>query len=555
MNIKKKNPQEAAREDFNDVEVFLNRKDNQFYYLDRYRQPVRLVPESLATDKNNQILEIGGEGDELVLIGGSLNGASIPDSVIPLEQLAQGIRLQELNDVPAYSGNALKGLRVNGGANAIEYYIASDTDNNSWGMDTVAFVSPSANPGTGAIGFANTQTSADTSNTAFRTVAEANASGANLIFLLPGNHSNVTATNGKTYYAFPGVDIYRFRDGGASAMQVKLRGHARITYGVELTGSFNKFDIECDRFESRLFVNNSLSSTQNFVTIKADKMNQLYTWGGGFAVRTGNDSEVTIECNEMELLYWFIATRSYNCTYTVRCPKVKVKSGGGFGNQYKSFVNHQGSVAGSNVYDIDFIGGEFETLAPQTSSFGISDSALLLCPAMSTVDESQFIFSNGRVKANAVAAVQVRYQVRKCRLELKNLDITCNTNAFSFWNQAINQAGQDVQITFKDCNIESNAFCQIGNARFVKFYNTNIKVLTGANVINFQTSNGATPGTAYFVNCNFDLVDPGEVLTNFTGISVGLANCYGDQPIGATVTDLYGGYSQLTPFELPNLLS
>lgn len=52
MNIKKKNPQEAAREDFNDVEVFLNRKDNQFYYLDRYRQPVRLVPESSESENS-----------------------------------------------------------------------------------------------------------------------------------------------------------------------------------------------------------------------------------------------------------------------------------------------------------------------------------------------------------------------------------------------------------------------------------------------------------------------------------------------------------------------
>jgi hypothetical protein len=88
MNIKKKFPQDAAREDFNDVEVFLNREDNQFYYLDRYRQPVRLVPESLATDTNNQTLEIGGEFEnELVLAGGSLNGAPVPDSAIPISSL------------------------------------------------------------------------------------------------------------------------------------------------------------------------------------------------------------------------------------------------------------------------------------------------------------------------------------------------------------------------------------------------------------------------------------------------------------------------------------
>ena len=43
------------------------------------------VPE--AIDKNDQVLELGGEGDELRLSGGTNNGTPIPDSTIPISSL------------------------------------------------------------------------------------------------------------------------------------------------------------------------------------------------------------------------------------------------------------------------------------------------------------------------------------------------------------------------------------------------------------------------------------------------------------------------------------
>jgi hypothetical protein len=121
MKTNKKFPQEASSENLNNIEIFLSKEDNQFYYLDRNRKPIRLVPESLATDKNNQILEIGGEGDELTLKNGSFNGAPVPDSVIPIEQIAQGFDLEDVSDVPAYSGNADKFLKVNASGNSVEW--------------------------------------------------------------------------------------------------------------------------------------------------------------------------------------------------------------------------------------------------------------------------------------------------------------------------------------------------------------------------------------------------------------------------------------------------
>jgi hypothetical protein len=465
---------------------------------------------------------------------------------------------EELIDTPTYAGNQLKALRINASATAIESYTASDVDSNSWGMDTVAFVSPTANFGTGAIGFANTQTSADTPNTAFRTVAEANASGASLIFLLPGYHSNVTAVNGKTYFAYPGARIYRFRDGGGSNITARLLGHATIEYGIEMSGSDNNFEIEVDEMIGVRYIcaqAAGFTPTLNHTCkIKAKTIDCSGNHGGAWATRPGTNGLIEIECDNLLLNYWVCSTRSAGGTFKLRCPNVVVRSGGPYGNQYKSLINHQGSVGPNSTYDIDFMGGTFETFAPITSSFGIVDSALLLWVQTSTVDTSTVRFANGRVKANDAYGILALYQNRRGEIELDNIDLSSNVNGFSFWNQAINQVGQNVNVMFKNCNIESELFNVVGNARFVKFYNTNIKVNTGTEIIQFKADNGATPGTAYFYNCNFDLVDPGEVLTNFTGISVGLANCYGDQPVGATVVDLYGGYTQLTPFELPNLL-
>jgi hypothetical protein len=461
---------------------------------------------------------------------------------------------EELQDAPTYSGNALKSLRINATEDSLEAFTSSDTDNDSWGMDTVAFVSPTANVGTGAIGFANTQTSADTSNTAFRTVDEANASGASLIFFLPGYHGNATLEDNKTYYAFPGARFFYLRDNGASNITVRFLGKAEVNGGIQMTGSDNNFEIEVDEMNCTFIVEQG--GPNHVFKLRANIIDCSNQTGSGNACSITSNSVVEIESNKTLVNYWMARVRNgnTNAVFKYRCPDTTVRAGGPYGNQYKSFVNHQGSVSNNNTYDVDFMNGTFEDLSGQTSSFGVADSALLLYVNASQSDNSKIKFSNGFVNSNAKQAIRATYREQAGEIECSYLDIKSTTNAFVFLNQAINNAGQDVKVTFKNCNIESEAQCVVGHAKTCRFYNTNIKVLTGAAVINFNTGNGVSPGSAYFVNCNFDLVDPGEVLTQFTGVSAGLANCYGDQPVGATVTDLYAGYTQLTPFELPNLL-
>ena len=434
------------------------------------------------------------------------------------------------------------------------------TDTNSWGMDTIAFVSPYANVDTGAVGFANTDVTDDTTSTAFRTVDEANASTATVIVLLPGFYFNINAANGKTYYAMQGVRINKFRDNGVDFITTRLLGHAEfIGFGIEQTGDNGNFEIECDQMNNVGFICSQAAGTvisfTNTCTIKARSISCNHNHGGGWAVRPGGDSTVEIECNDLTVFYWMVSPRGDGSTFKLKCPNILIRSGGIFGNQYKSFINHQGTTCTNCIYDIDLMGGTLETQNGTTTSFGIADSTLLLWVQSQAGDTSTVKFSNGRVKANNNYGILVLYQNRSGNIELDNIDLSSNINAFSFWNQSLNVAGQEVIITIKDCNFEGGARNRLGNARLVKFFNTNIKVLTGnTEVINFEPSNATSPGTAYFVNCNFELEDAGEILDNFTGVSVGLANCYGSQPLGTTVTDLYSGYTQLTPFELPNLI-
>lgn len=109
----------------NDIIAF-GRKDEKIY---NHFRPLGITAKDLkeqflgevSPDTNNQTLEIAGEGDELALKNGSLNGNPIPDSIIPMEQIAQGFNLEDVSDVPAYSGNADKFFKVNASGNGVEW--------------------------------------------------------------------------------------------------------------------------------------------------------------------------------------------------------------------------------------------------------------------------------------------------------------------------------------------------------------------------------------------------------------------------------------------------
>ena len=51
------------------------------------------------------------------------------------------LTFEDLEDVPTYVGNALKGLRINATEDALDTYVP--TDLNTWSIPGVAFVSPS----------------------------------------------------------------------------------------------------------------------------------------------------------------------------------------------------------------------------------------------------------------------------------------------------------------------------------------------------------------------------------------------------------------------------
>jgi hypothetical protein len=67
---------DADTEEYN-IEIFLSKEDNQFYYLDRNRKPVKLIPETNIITDNTTITGSGTEEDPLVVTGGS--GASVPE--------------------------------------------------------------------------------------------------------------------------------------------------------------------------------------------------------------------------------------------------------------------------------------------------------------------------------------------------------------------------------------------------------------------------------------------------------------------------------------------
>jgi hypothetical protein len=159
-----------------------------------------------------------------------------------------GGTFEALSDTPSYSGNGLKGLRINAAEDAVEAYVA--TDLNQWLITDVAFVDPAnGNDGTAIVGDGNLP---------YSTITAAMAV-ADIVLLLPADYvETVSVTlNNKHIHAMSGVDFSAggIRITGAGVTSFRFSGDAVFT-GTSRTlrvYSLNAVvDFECDYIDNRL---------------------------------------------------------------------------------------------------------------------------------------------------------------------------------------------------------------------------------------------------------------------------------------------------------------
>jgi hypothetical protein len=461
-------------------------------------------------------------------------------------------------DQVGYSDDDVKAFLESGAVGKIKFEddsvqtTAGEPDTNTWNVNNVAFLSISGDDGTAVKGDGNKP---------YRTFAAANAADAPVIVVLDGSWGTETLASNKSYYFYPGTEMFRMRDGGATVTNTKVFGYLKFrsfSYGIELTGADSDIYVECDEFDNTRAIA-WLLGTNSKCILKTRKAFCNGFNGGAYAcaVRNGSTLELTVT-ESTTLYYWLVAPRDSNNNFIFRCPDVRQISGGNYGaTAFGSLVNHQGSVTQGNTYLVDFMGGKLTRTRGQGSSFGVRDSALLLyVNSYGAALPNVVKFQNGYVDAGSTLGILIEYIVLSGHVELENIDIKTTSKPIEMSQRANNSGGGPYYCTLitRNCNFEGDLDCELGNFRILRAFNCNFKTFTGASNFIFNNSNAASPGEAYFIDCNAELVGgPGEMLTGFTGKTIGLLNTNHDEPLGVGAVDTWGGSNLVPTLTLPNL--
>jgi hypothetical protein len=140
-------------------------------------------------------------------------------------------------------------------------------------------------------------------------------------------------------------------------------------------------------------------------------------------------------------------------------------------------------------------------------------------------------------------------------VEYNNLKVKCpTTNPIRLIQVATAAAGQ-LTVVAKNCDFEGNE-CIMGNGKKFTAIGCNFKNSdpAGAGNFTFDNQNPTTQGEAYFIDCNFQLVNTGgEVFRGFAPVILGCAKTIGSEVLGDGAVDTYGDYSVIPTLELPNI--
>lgn len=446
------------------------------------------------------------------------------------------------------ASNGYKPLGIR--AKVLKDYLGSGAKGeNTWNINKVAFLSTFGDDGTAVLGDGNKK---------FRTFAAAQAD-AEVIFVTDGEWGTETLLSFKTIICYPGVKVFRFRDNGATVTNTKVLGYAKISsngYGLELTGDGSDVYMEVDEFDDVRTIA-AISGVRAKGYIKARKVFCNGANGAGPASFTENESTLILEIEEeLTLYYWLHSSGGANNTFIFKGPKqINIIPGGAYGAVgFSSLVNYQGSVTSGNTWEIDFRGGRLDRTRGQGTAFGVNDSALLAIVNTSLDSNPGTIkFKNGFIDAGNTLGILVQYALYRGMIELENIKIKTTSKPIEIYQGATNLAGADVKVIAKKCDFEGDLNCELGHGRVGRFFDCNFKTLTGVSNFIFNPANSATPGEYYFVNCNADLENTGELFTGFSGITIGLLNTNHNEPLGVGAVDTYGGANLVPTFKLPNI--
>lgn len=267
------------------------------------------------------------------------------------------------------------------------------TSESKWLIPGVAFVDPSAN-GPGTLGDGNDP---------FKTVALAEASGPDAVFLLPGNYSEtINLSSGMLYFSYPGVT---FVDGGLRAISdqegTKWLGYSSfigdfqmiyLNSAVDLIDLTIEFDeiIETGTNAARALVLYGGTTNLSTVNVKGKKLNAKAANAHGLYVRNRLGGSITID----EIISDYSTINAFahdNAELEITFKKAVVQDGGFAGNlaSYSQvFISYLSTATSKIILNGDM----YNEVATLQASNGATVTTWLTC--LGTVIINGSIFAN-----------------------------------------------------------------------------------------------------------------------------------------------------------------
>lgn len=262
----------------------------------------------------------------------------------------------------------------------VETYLNIDNEitvENTWLIPGVAFVDPTAT-GTGVLGDGNSP---------FNTVALAEASGPDAVFLLPGNYSEtINLISGMIYFSYPGVT---FVGGGLRVAEnqdgTKWLGYSSFVGNFQqvyfnadfaMENMYMEFDhIEETESSARCLYVKPFTNNSNIV-IKVRK--DIISYGGnGHGVRFQDNANVNLTVEgEIKGSYGPLNTFNLTGTCVVNCPVIRATDGGFAGDVagFKASVWNQLSSGGTLTINGDVIQETTPTIAGAASTGNVASA-------------------------------------------------------------------------------------------------------------------------------------------------------------------------------------
>lgn len=441
----------------------------------------------------------------------------------------------------------------------VSYTISSvGSDANTWDVRNVAFLSTFGDDGTAVRGDGNKP---------FRTFSAAQADGAPIIFVKDGSWGTETLTSNRTYYFYPGTEIFRMRDGGATISNVKVLGYVKFRsfgYGIELTGSNSQIEVECESFDNvRSVVWADGANSEAIVTVRGN-ITSNGSNGGGYACRIGDGAKIVLNVEGSCITRHWLVTRGSGATtqsdFTINCRDIRISATSTYGNAFKALINDQGG--GPAKWTVDLMGGKFTMENPtSTSAFGVPEGALTLYVNVGAAEQgSEFYFRNGEFDGNNHATIRASYIILNGSMNVDNAIVrSAGLMSVLLYHQATNAPG-DVTLTANNSQFignHPNGCMQIGAGKNLYLNNCTLYNADVTSVVIIKYNNSNTGGGApqiYMYNCNLELANNGlgELTDDAAGVmQYYISNTYSSEPINVGTAENWGGYTQIPGFVIP----